>query len=289
MDAHAAIRSMLSVPGIRERFVDKAEHVPADALLFDLEDSVADRDKAAARALVARRLPEFPKHGRLLYVRPNGLDTGLLEQDLDAVVGPALDGVHLPKVHGPEVLRAADHYLTFLERVRGLAPGRIRIIAWIESAEGLTRVEEICRAVPRLAAVSLGAEDYTASMGIQRTREARELEYPRARLAAAAAAAGIGAMDGPESDYRDAALFTAQARHARTLGLRGKYCIHPDQVALANREFAPQPAEVERARRVVEAYEAGERAGLGAVGLDGAMVDRPVYLRAAALLERAAG
>ncbi|WUD78017.1 CoA ester lyase [Streptomyces sp. NBC_00510] len=289
MSDHAAIRSMLSVPGIRERFIDKAEQVRADAVLFDLEDSVAAADKAAARALVAARLPAFPKRGRLLYVRPNALDTGLLELDLDAVTGPGLDGVHLPKVESAETLRTADHYLTLLERVRGLEPGRIRIIAWIESALGLTRVEEVSRATPRLAALSLGAEDFTASLGVQRTREARELEHPRARLAVAAAAAGIGAMDGPESDYRDTEHFERQARHARSLGFRGKYCIHPDQVAVANRVFLPSREEVAWARRVVAAYEEGERQGLGAVGLDGSMVDRPVYLRAVAVLERSAG
>jgi citrate lyase subunit beta/citryl-CoA lyase len=239
--------------------------------------------------LVARCLPRFPKRGRQLFVRPNGLDTGLLEQDLAAVVSPELDGVHLPKVHDADVLLAVDHYLTLLERTRGLTQGGVRILAWIESAAGLARVEEICRATPRLMGVSLGSEDYTASLGIQRTREAGELEYARARLANAAAAAGIGAMDGPEADYRDGALFESQARHARSLGFRGKYCIHPDQVPAANRVFSPDERELSWARRVVEAYQEGERQGLGAVGLDGAMIDRPVYLRAAELLSRSAG
>ncbi|MFI0961268.1 HpcH/HpaI aldolase/citrate lyase family protein [Streptomyces sp. NPDC021080] len=286
MHTPAFMRSMLSVPGIRERFITKAEDSPADAVLLDLEDSVADADKAAARTLVADYLPRFPKRGRQLFVRPNGLDTGLLEQDLTAVVNPALDGVHLPKVHDPDVLLTVDHYLTLLERTRGMSPGSVQIIAWIESAAGLARVESICRAAPRLIGVSLGSEDYTASLGVQRTREAGELEYARARVANAAAAAGIGAMDGPEADYRDSALFESQARHARSLGFRGKYCIHPDQVPMANQVFSPDKRELSWARRVVEAYQEGERQGLGAVGLDGAMVDRPVYLRAVELLSR---
>ena len=282
------LRSMLSVPGCRERFIDKAAGCPADAVLFDLEDSVADADKDGARALVAERLPGFPRAGRQLWVRPNALDSGLLEADLDALVGDALDGVHLPKADSPEVLRTVDHYLTLLEKVRGLSPGQVRLFAWIESAAGLARVEEICAASPRLVGVSLGAEDFTASLGVQRTRGAQELEYPRARLAVAAAAAGIAAMDGPESDYRDLALFDSQAVHARGLGFHGKYCIHPDQVAVANRVFQPTPQELAWARRVVDAFRAGEREGLGAVGLDGSMVDRPVYLRAARLLRQSA-
>ncbi len=274
---------MLSVPGSSERFIGKARDVPTDAIAFDLEDSVATADKEAARRLVASVLPDFPADGRELWVRPNALDSGLIEADLDAVVGPGLHGVHLPKADDPQTLSQVDHYLTYLERVRGLAPGSVRLMAWIESARALSQVEQICLASPRLDGVSLGSEDYTASLGVRRTKDAAELSYARARLANAAAAAGCAALDGPEADFRDLPLFERQALTARAVGFDGKFCIHPDQVALANRAFAPDEREIARARRVADAFEAaGERAG--AIAVDGAMVDRPVYLRALQVL-----
>ncbi|MEE4496233.1 HpcH/HpaI aldolase/citrate lyase family protein [Streptomyces sp. BE230] len=279
------LRSMLSVPGNSDRFIGKARDVRADALAFDLEDSVAAVDKESARATVARTLSEFPAAGRELWVRPNALDSGLLEADLEAVVVPGLDGIHLPKADDVATLVQADHYLTYLERVRGLLPGSVRLMAWIESAAGLAHVEEICRASPRLDGVSLGSEDFTASLGVQRTRDGGELAYARARIANAAAAAGLSSLDGPEADFRDIELFLSQAELARSVGLGGKFCIHPGQVDAANRVFAPTDRERAWARRVTSVFEAAGE-GAGAIAVDGAMVDRPVYLRALRLLSR---
>jgi citrate lyase subunit beta/citryl-CoA lyase len=279
------LRSILSVPGLRQRFIDKAASVPADVILLDLEDSVPSARKLEARERVRAALPCFDKRGRLLFVRPNDLATGLLELDLDAVVGPGLDGIHLPKTHNAEILLRVDHYLTLLERARGLEAGSVRIIAWIESAEGVTNVESICRASPRLIAASMGAEDYATSLGVMRTREGLEIEYARARVANAALAAGLVPIDCPEPDYQDLEHFERDIGHARALGYRGKYCIHPNQVEIANRVFAPSAEQLCWAERVRDAYEAGEHQGLGAVGLDGAMVDRPIYVRALDLLQ----
>ncbi|WP_372345727.1 CoA ester lyase [Streptomyces sp. KL116D] len=270
-------RSLLSVPGSSERFLAKARDVPADGIAFDLEDSVAAGDKDAARRLVAGALAGFPARGRELWVRPNALDSGLLEADLDAVVRPGLHGLHLPKTDDAGTLVRVGHYLDYLEAVRGLDAGSVRLLAWIESAAGLADVERICRASPRLDGVSLGSEDYTASLGVSRTRDGRELAYARARIANAAAAAGIGAIDGPEADFRDLELFAAQAESARGVGFAGKFCIHPGQVDVAHRVFAPGDAELAWARSVREAFEG---AGAGVVTVAGMMVDRPVYLRA---------
>ena len=280
----AILRSILSVPGLRDRFIEKAASVPADVILFDLEDSVPPARKTEARARVRAALPGFDKRGRRVFVRPNDLDTGLLELDLDAVVVRGLDGIHLPKTHNARVLERADHYITLLERARGLTPGSVRMIAWIESAEGVANVESICRASARLIGVSMGAEDYATSLGVMRTRGGLEIEYARARTANAALAAGLTPIDCPEPDYQDLEHFERDIRHARALGYRGKYCIHPSQVAIANRVFAPSDEQLAWAARVRDAYEAGEKQGLGAVGLDGAMVDRPIYVRALDLL-----
>jgi citrate lyase subunit beta/citryl-CoA lyase len=177
-----------------------------------------------------------------------------------------------------------DHYLSLLEETRGIARGTVRLIVWLESTLGIANAETICRASPRLIGASMGAEDYATDLGVMRTRASTEIEYARARLANAAVAAGLVAIDCPEPDYQDLEHFERDISHARTLGYRGKYCIHPRQVELANRVFSPSEEQLRWARRVRDAYEAGEREGLGAVGLDGAMVDRPIYVRALDLL-----
>lgn len=281
------MRSIMSVPGSSERFLGKAEAIPADVIAFDLEDSVAPAEKERARGLVAETLVSFPKDGRRAFVRPNALDTGLLEEDLAAVVGPALDAVHLPKVDAPATLHTVDAYLTFLERTRGLEPGAVRLVAWIESAEAVSRIEAICGAgVARLMGVSFGAEDYVATLGTSRSADGHEIAYARGRIVNAARAQGLAAIDCAEADVTDLSLFERQAVLGRQLGYEGKFCIHPSQVAVANRAFAPGEAEVADARRVVAAFEEGIEAGRGAVSLDGSMVDVPVYLRAKELLMR---
>jgi citrate lyase subunit beta/citryl-CoA lyase len=279
------IRSILSVPGSNPRFVAKAEAVPADVIVFDLEDSVAPSEKAAARSAVASALATFARDGRLLYVRPNDLDSGLLEDDLAAVVGPGLDGIHLPKVHRPATLVQADHYLTLLERLSGLRAGSVRLMAWIESAEGVANVEAICAASSRLVAVSLGSEDYAASLGVSRSGDGAELAFARARVVNAAAGAGLVAIDGAETAFGDRDRFWQTCRAVRQLGYRGKFCIHPDQVGLVNDAFAPTAAERAWAEEVVTAFEVARHQGIGAIAVDGQMVDLPIYERARALLQ----
>ncbi|MEW6472301.1 MAG: CoA ester lyase [Actinomycetota bacterium] len=271
------IRSILSVPGSNPRFIAKAEAVPADVIAFDLEDSVAAGEKARARAAVAAVIGTFPKDGRLVYVRPNDLDSGLLEDDLAAIVRPGLDGIHLPKVHRPATVVRVDHYLTLLERLAELPPGAIRIMAWIESAEGVANVEAICAASPRLVAVSLGSEDYAASVGVTRSAAGTELAFARGRIANAAAAAGLVAIDGAETVLDDRDRFWQTCRAVRQLGYRGKFCIHPGQVQLVNDAFAPTAAEREWAEKVVAAFQAARVEGIGAISVDGSMVDLPIY------------
>jgi len=283
--AKPLLRSMLSVPGIRSKFIDKARDIPADVILLDLEDSVAPADKATARELVATSMPGFPKNGRLVYVRPNDLTTGLCEEDLAAIVGPHLDGILLPKTDDPETLIQVDHYLTLLEKTKGLEAGAVKIIALIESAAGITRAEAICRASQRLIGALFGAEDYATSLGVTRTREGAEIEYARARLANAAMAASRIPIDCPEPDFRDEANFERDLRHGRTLGYRGKLCIHPTQVQMANRAFSPAAHELDWARRVVAAYQEATPEAVGAIAIDGKMIDRPGYLRALELID----
>jgi citrate lyase subunit beta/citryl-CoA lyase len=239
--------------------------------------------------MVREALPGLVRPNYLLVVRVNGLDTGLLEDDLLAVVVPALQGISLPKVDRPETIRQVDHYLTILEKERGIPPGQVKIIPWVESPQAVLSAEEICRASPRLLGASFGGEDFSVGMGIQRSKEGREVEWPRYRMALACRAAGILPIDTPYMDFRDLEQLEREARLVRSMGYVGKYCIHPSQVEVVNKVFVPTQEEIAQARRVVAAYEEGERRGVGAVAMDGLVVDRPVYVRAQALLELSQG
>jgi citrate lyase subunit beta/citryl-CoA lyase len=279
------LRSMLSVPGNQQRFIDKALVVPADIICFDLEDSVAWDDKPAARDLVAAALPQFDARGRLLCVRINGLDTGLAEQDLAAVIGPSLNIINLPKVMDASTITQADHYLTLLERTRDLEPGSIRLIPWIETASAVVHAYEICAASPRILGFTFGADDYATDSGVVRTSEAAELNYPRASASNAGAAAGIVPIDTPTTEFKDLEKFERDLMAARHLGYRGKFCIHPTQVEIANRVFAPSADELAWARKIIDAYAVGKAEGRGAIALDGEMIDDPLVDRAHQLLD----
>lgn len=279
------IRSILFVPAVRPRFIEKAPTVGADAVCVDLEDSVAPGDKVAAREGLREILPAMPRTGYKLLVRVNGLDTGLLEEDLAATIGPHLDGISLPKANSPAVVQQVDAYLTFLEKTRALPLGQVRILPWIESAQAVSGAHEILRASERITAAQFGAEDFTADMGIQRTRGSEEFAWARAATAVACRAAGVWALDTPQPDFKDMDHLREDAAFARSIGYGGKYCIHPDQVAVVNEVFGPTAEELEWAHKVVEVYREGEAKGLGAVSIDGEMIDRPVLVRAERLLE----
>ena len=279
------LRSLLFVPGHRPRFVERAPDVPADVICLDLEDSVPWDEKSKAREAVKEAIGNMPRTGYLLFVRVNGLRSGLLEDELAAVVQPGLDGISLPKAESAETVRRVDALLTELERTQGLTVGQVKLVPWIETALALVNAYEICSASPRLVGASFGAEDFTTDMGIRRTKASKEIEWPRAAMAIACRAADILAIDTPVQDYTDLQHLEEDCRFALSLGYRGKYCIHPSQVEVVNHVFAPSPEEIEEARKVIQAYEEGEAQGLGAVGLEGTAIDWPIYVRARRLLE----
>ena len=279
------LRSILFVPAIVERFVARAPETGADVVCLDVEDSVPPAEKAKAREMAAAAIDSMPRDGHAVFVRVNGLHTGLLEDDLLAVVRPGLDGIVLSKTHTAEIVRRTDHYLTLLERRQGMEAGDVSIIPLVESAEGILGVREIAKASPRLVGLSLGAEDLAVDMGLQRSEAAREIEWPRAQLAAAAAAAGLVPIDTPEPDYTDMEHLKRDASFARSLGYRGKYCIHPGQVEVVNRVFSPTEQEVAEARAVVRVLEKeGIAKGRAAIPVNGKMIDTPIYWQARRLL-----
>lgn len=281
------VRSIIFVPGIQERFLERATGIPADAVCLDLEDSVAPADKARAREMVREWIPKVALPRYSLIVRVNGFHTGLLEDDLLAVIRPELAGISLPKADSVDVVQRVDHYLTLLEKERGIPNGQIKIIPWLESPEAIANAPAICRASTRLFGASFGGEDFSIGMNFNRTKSAREVEWPRYQVAVACRAAGIQPIDTPYMDFRDTEGLQQEAQYVRSIGYSGKYCIHPSQVETVNKAFMPSEQEIARAKRIIEFYKEAESKGAGAISMDGFVVDRPVYVRALAVLEQA--
>jgi citrate lyase beta subunit len=257
----AAWRSLLFVPGDDERKLASAANAGADAVVVDLEDGVAPERKDAARALLGTALP--PR----ALVRVNGLESGLLERDLEAVRGLELEGLVIPKAT-PEAAEA-------------LAAEGLPVVAIAETADGLRRAYETAR-VPRVVALLLGAVDLGAELGLAALPDGDELLYARSKLVVDSAAAGLRPpFDSVHLTLDDTERLEAACRRARALGMRGKACIHPEQVEIVNRAFAPDERELAWARRVLAEHEGGVSR------VAGEMVDRPVVERARALLEEA--
>ncbi len=275
------LRSLLFVPAGRERMLEHAAASRADGLVLDLEDAVPARQKAAARALAERWIPKLARRSRPVFVRINGLASGLARDDLMAVVGKQLAGVVLPKTDSPQDLRDLDVLLREAEMAAGVRPGDVRTIALIESARAVLRCEDIARASDRLFALAVGGEDYARDIGARRDTAGLALQHIRAVVVQVAAAYGLASIDTPFTAHNDDAGLAEDARIARSIGLQGKFAIHPAQAPIINRAFSPSKEEAAEAARIVDAFDA---AGGGAISVDGRMVDAPIVDRARSVL-----
>ena len=284
-------RCQLFGPGSRPEIFPKMAASPADVVNLDLEDSVAPSDKAAAREAVVTATREIDWARKSLSVRINGLDTHWWHRDVIAVVegDGRVDRIMIPKVGSAEDVYAVEALLVACEREVGRAePIALEVI--IESAAGIAHVEEIAAASPRLVAMSLGAADFAASMGMATTgiggtqpdyymlhEEARFYADPwhwaQAAIVAACRTHGLLPVDGPFGDFSDDDGFRAQSRRSAVLGMVGKWAIHPKQVRLANEVFTPPEAAVAEAREILAAMERAEAEGAGAAVYKGRLVD----------------
>jgi citrate lyase subunit beta / citryl-CoA lyase len=286
------LRSLLFVPGDSERKQAKALGTAADAIILDLEDSVAPERLPVARDLVRAFLSKPRTSGDpSLWVRVNGPDSGLMLEDLHAIAGASPDGIMLPKVSGsPEIRTAADE-LTRLEKANGRPVDSTRLIVIAtETARGVQSTMGY-GAQPRVAGLTWGAEDLAAALGATTNRDpdgayAFTFRLARSLCLIAAAAMGAQAIDAPYVDFRDLAGLEREARAARREGFLGKLAIHPDQVDVINAAFTPDAAEVERAEKIVAAFDAAP--GAGVLSLDGRMVDKPHLAQARRVLAAAA-
>jgi citrate lyase subunit beta / citryl-CoA lyase len=279
-------RSLLFVPVTSEKFVRTAAEREADAIILDLEDAVAPSQKDHARMLIAGAIPQVSRNGADVVVRVNR-PWRMLVRDLEAAVIPGVTAVMLTKVDSPEHVQACAEVVAELEAERGLSAARLKFIALVENAAGFFRIEQIAKAHPRLIGLSLGSEDFSADVGMR--SEPEGLLYPKQQTIFAARAAGILPMGfiGSIADFRDQEAFRAIVRRSRRLGFMGASAVHPLQVSVLNQEFSPDPAEVERAERMIAAYDAAYASGLGAVQFEGAMIDVPVVERARSVVKRA--
>ncbi len=280
-------RSLLFVPVTNPRFVEKSANAGADAVILDLEDSIPVAEKPRARTLLAAAARKAAGGGAAIVVRVNRPWRSLVA-DLEAAVIAGIAALMLPKIESAEQVEAIAEIIAELEDERGLPPGKIGLIPMIETARGLFRAEAIARSDARIIALTLGAEDFALSLGME--PEAEGLFYPKQQMIIAARAAGIVPLGflGSVADFTDLAAFRATLRRSRRLGFLGASAIHPAQIAVINEEYAPSAAEIDRAARLLAAYDAGVAAGKGAVAFEGKMIDAPVVARARQTLARAA-
>ncbi|GHO83416.1 HpcH/HpaI aldolase/citrate lyase family protein [Dictyobacter formicarum] len=290
-------RSELSTPGSNEYMITRAAASAADLVLIDLEDAVAPNEKVSARAKAIHSLTALDWGKKTRAVRVNDLETEFAYQDIISVVeeaGEHLDILIIPKVKSACDVWWVDTLLSQIEK-RCRLSRRIGLEVLIEEVEAMLNVEEIARASNRLEALIFGPGDYSASQGVDsKGIEGTHHSYPgdlwhyaRNKIAIAARAAGIDAIDGAYADFKNAAGYEGECVRAHTLGFVGKWAIHPAQIPIANQIFSPDPSEVAYARRLDAAYTQALSQGQGAIAFEGKMVDAAIVRSVKNIITRA--
>jgi citrate lyase subunit beta/citryl-CoA lyase len=275
------------VPGNKEDLLGKIPRLASDVITIDLEDSVPPAEKEKARGLAHKHLQMAADTGADVYVRLNNWETGMTNADCEAVVDKGLNAVCLAKCGGPDDVKRLHWKLEEMEQKKGLEHGSIQIQLLIETAKGMMNVYEAAMASPRVNSLIFGAVDYTTDMRVTLTQpNGHEQEWGRARMACAARAARLIAIDCPYVAFKDTEGFEEDTRYGRQLGYEGRMLIHPSQIEPAHKIYSPAPERVEWAKAVVKVFEEeGIAKGSAAVTLNGHMVDTPVYLNAKQILD----
>ena len=277
-------RSLVFVPGNNPRFLEKAKSLPADIVCFDLEDSVPNKEKKKARALIKNTLKQRKKYFADIFVRINSPESGIVEADLKEIVQKGIDGIVIPKVNSVKELKQIEKTISTLEKKRKIKG--IRLMPSIESALGVMNCYEITSSSKRIVALVFGIFDLLNDVGIEYTKgNPPGAKYSRYKVPVAAAAAGVVAVDGIWQDLKDKNGFTKDCEVGRSLGYAGKSIIHPDQIQTVHKIFHPSKPEIEWAKKVCDVYEELTKKGKGATVIEGKMIDEVHYKRAKALLE----
>ncbi len=280
-------RSLLYVPGNMPSMLQNVPIFQSDCVMIDLEDAVPYSEKDAARILVRKFLDSYPSHNKELFVRINSLKTKWWRQDLDTVLPARPDGIRLPEADMPEVVEQLDTLLTEYEEALGLEIGHFKILPSIETAEGVINCIRTAKSSSRLIGLAFGAEDYTASLEIERTKGGEELFAARTRVVWACKAAGIQAIDTIFPDVDDMDALRCETELVKSLGFSGKSLVNPRQIDIVHEVFVPKQAEIDYALQVIDAIKRAREMGTGVISLGGKMIDAPIVKRSFKTLKTA--
>ncbi|WP_251865636.1 citrate (pro-3S)-lyase subunit beta [Enterococcus malodoratus] len=272
-------RTMMFVPGANAAMLRDAPLYGADSIMFDLEDAVSLKEKDSARVLVHFALKTFDFSQVETVVRINSLDTDGAA-DVEAMVLAGADVIRLPKTETAQDIVDVDEVITNVEAANGIPVGTTKMMAAIESAEGVLNAREIAKASTRLIGIALGAEDYVTNMKTKRYPDGQELFFARSMILHAARAAGIAAIDTVYSDVENVEGFKNEVSLIKQLGFDGKSVINPRQIPLVNAIYTPTEAELQNAKEVIWGIREAEAKGSGVISVNGKMVDKPIVERA---------
>lgn len=279
-------RALLYMPGDNWKMITKSITLGVDSICMDMEDGAAVNKKAEARATIAKALRELDFGASEKLARINSVGSGWEKDDIEAVLPHKPDGIVIPKVESYDHVEWAGRIIEDAELKNGWGVNSIRVLIGVETAKGILNLKEIA-AHPRLDAVIFGGEDFAASIGATRTKDAVELLYARQAVVVACAAYDLQAIDIVAIDYRDLEALKAEAEQGARLGFSGKQVIHPNQVRVTQEAFTPSAKAIAYARRIVESFESSQKEGKGAYSLDGKMIDMPLLRNAQKVLARA--
>jgi citrate lyase beta subunit len=280
-------RALLYMPGDDRRKIEKAATLGVDCVCMDMEDGVALTHKAEARAVIAEAMKELDFGRTERCIRINSVGSGFEKYDLAAALATIPEAIVVPKVETAAQVRAIGDYMEMYERSARMTVRTIRMLVGVETAKGILNLKEIAEADRRLEAIIFGAEDYAASIGATRTKEATEVLYARSAVVTACAANDLQAIDMVYIDFRDPEGLRLESEQGAALGFSGKQIIHPSQVTPVQEAFTPSADAIEYARRLVDAFSASQKEGRGAFALDGRMIDMPLLKNAQKVLDRA--
>lgn len=272
-------RTMMFVPGANAAMLRDAPLYGADSIMFDLEDAVSLKEKDSARVLVHSALKTFDYGNIEIVVLINALDAGGAE-DIEAMVLAGVDVIRLPKTETAQDIIDVEAVITEVEQQNDIPVGTTKMMAAIESAEGVLNAPAIAKSSTRLIGIALGAEDYVTNMKTRRHPDGQELFFARSMILHAARAAGIAAIDTVYSDVDNTEGFEAEVRLIKQLGFDGKSVINPRQIPLVNTIYAPTEKEIQNAKEVIWGIREAEAKGSGVISVNGKMVDKPIVERA---------
>jgi citrate lyase beta subunit len=280
-------RALLYMPGDDRRKIEKSITLSVDSICMDMEDGVAIARKIDARAIIAQAMKELDFGRSECCIRINSIGSGLEAYDLVAALATNPDTIVVPKIESADQVRWVSDHIESYELSSGRQLGSVSLLVGVETAKGIVNLRKIAEADRRLEAIIFGAEDYAASIGARRTKEAIEVLYARQAVVTACMANDLQAIDMVYIDFRDQAGLRLEAEQGAGWGFSGKQVIHPNQVPVVQEAFTPSTEEIDYAKRVVETFDASQREGRGAYALDGKMIDMPLLKNARKVLDRA--